>query len=247
MKEEEALIKADLETYFEFHDLMGGGDIVGFNPIKRKKSPLKVPEKREVLSLALPANLQDLQAEVKIFEGCALKRFATNTVFGEGVADAKIFIIGEAPGEEEDINGIPFCGRSGTLLTKALYRVLKLKRDKNFYITNSVFWRPPGNRKPTSEEMLACRPFIERMIKIIKPELIICIGSVAVQSMINTSDSVSSLRKKELEFQFKFEAQEKLKVVTLYHPSYLLRSPAKKREMYVDMLWLKNKYPNLFN
>lgn len=246
MNTEEESLKKNLEEYFNFHNLIGGGDIAAFGAAPmRKKKIVKLVEKKEIIKLELPRNLKDLEVEVKNFEGCALKRFASNTVFGEGVAGAKIMIIGEAPGEEEDINGVPFCGRSGQLLTKALNRVLGLKRDKNFYITNAVFWRPPGNRKPTDEELLACRPFIEKMIQIISPELIICIGSVSVQSMVSTNESVSALRRKELEFNFKFEKGDKIKVITLYHPSYLLRSPAKKREMYLDMLWLKHKYANL--
>lgn len=229
-----------IESYFAFNEAIGAGDIISLKPYKKLKVEKLVEPKRQT---TLPINLVELNEEIKRFNGCNLKRFATNTVVGEGAKDSEILIIGEAPGEEEDINGIPFCGRSGKLLERALNR-FGLFRDKNFYITNSVFWRPPGNRKPEEEELASCRTFLERMIKIIRPKIIICVGSVSISNAINTKESISSLRKKEFLFKFLHEPQEDFKVITLYHPSYLLRNPAKKRDMYLDLLWFYKSYKN---
>ena len=172
------------------------------------------------------------------FEGCKLKRFAQNTVFGEGVSNPKFLIIGEAPGEEEDIRGVPFCGRSGKLL-EAMLKRFQISRQTNAYILNSVFWRPPGNRKPEKDELDSCRPFIEKIIKVLNPQIIITIGAVSVNNAILKNTSVSGLRNKELEWNFIHEEGIKAKVITLYHPSYLLRNPIKKRDTYIDILRFK--------
>lgn len=236
-------IPSELEQYFAFHDLIGVSEIASFKPAKVLMES-KENEDAPSTSHELPIDLENLAREIRNFEGCKLKRFATNTVVGEGTPNAKILIIGEAPGEAEDINGVPFCGRSGQLLENALRR-FKLFRNKNFYITNSVFWRPPGNRKPEDEELSVCRPFLERMIKIINPELVICVGSVAIYNATLLNESISKMRQKEFLFRFLHESDEKLKVIAFYHPSYLLRSPAKKREAYLDLLWLKKHYGSL--
>ena len=227
-----------IEEFFTFNELFSGSGIVGFKPKKLAKVQ-KIQETRE--RLALPINLLELEKEIKAFEGCVLKRFAQNTVMGEGVQNPEFLIIGEAPGEEEDLNGIPFCGRSGRLLETALNK-FGIFRTKNAYITNSVFWRPPGNRKPEKAELEACRPFLERIIKITNPKLIITVGAVPIQNAILEETSVSELRKKEFNFKFLHEKQEDFKVITLYHPSYLLRNPSKKRDFYLDMLFFKKKY-----
>lgn len=240
--EDEKLKSRVLAEYFSFHELLGGGDVISLHPTIKILPDIKAKDGN------LPNSVVKLSAlieDVKKFEGCALKRFAINTVTGEGVEDAPILIIGEAPGEEEDVKGVPFCGRSGRLLERALNRI-GLFRDKNFYITNSVYWRPPGNRKPEEEELSSCRPFLERMIKIIRPKIILCIGSVSISNAIFSKDSVSSLRRKEFKFKFMHEPQEDFTTITFYHPSYLLRNPIKKREMYLDMLWFLKKYKGVW-
>jgi uracil-DNA glycosylase family 4 len=226
-----------IEAYFSFHELFDLGN-TGFKPLKKAKE--KPKEKEAIKKLELPSNLLELEAEVKAFEGCKLKRFAQNTVFGEGVSAPRFMIIGEAPGEEEDINGVPFCGRSGKLLELVLRR-FGVKREENAYITNSVFWRPPGNRKPEADELASCRPFLEKMIKILRPKVIIVVGGVSLQNAILTDVSISDARKKEFSWQFLHEEQEDFKVITLYHPSYLLRNPIKKRDTYIDLLHFKKR------
>jgi uracil-DNA glycosylase family 4 len=227
-----------IEAYFSFHALFDIG-IIANKPLK-KKAEKQVLKKEIMQKLNLPSNLKELEDEVRNFEGCKLKRFAQNTVFGEGIANPKYMIIGEAPGEEEDINGVPFCGRSGKLL-EIILRKFGIKREENAYITNSVFWRPPGNRKPEKEELSSCRPFLEKMIKILKPEVIIAIGSISLQNAVLIEKSISEMRKKEFSWQFLHENQEEIKVITLYHPSYLLRSPIKKRDVYLDILHFKKR------
>ena len=234
MNKEEAL--EVIKSYFEFNSAIGGGDLFNFKPFKKKTQ--KPKEQVIIKKLELPSNLEKLKEEVINFEGCKLKRFAQNTVFGEGVSNPKFLIIGEAPGEEEDINGVPFCGRSGRLLENALNK-FGIFRDKNAYITNSVFWRPPGNRKPEKDELDACRPFLEKMITILNPEVIIAVGSVSVANATMTNTPVSELRKKEMEWNFIHEKHKKTKVITLYHPSYLVRNPIKKRDTYLDILYFK--------
>ena len=186
--------------------------------------------------------LEELALEVDKTCKCELKAFATKTVFGNGNPNAKILIIGEAPGQEEDLAGIPFIGRSGELLMNA-FKSIKLEREKNFFITNNIFWRPPGNRKPTQEEMDSCKPYLIKMIKIIQPEVIICVGSIATQNVLGSQDTISNLRAKI------FKEAKPLnfngKIFAIYHPSYLLRNPSKKYEMYKDLLFIQEQTPHL--
>jgi uracil-DNA glycosylase family 4 len=175
--------------------------------------------------------LQELRLLLTKTEICEIQHFSTNTVFGDGNPNAKILVIGEAPGQEEDEQGIPFCGRSGQLLMNA-FSSIGLQRNKNFFITNNIFWRPPGNRKPTDAELASCKPFLKKMIEIINPEVVICIGAVAAQNILETQNTISSLRGRVFNKAFDFTT----KVFCLYHPSYLLRNPSKKYEMYKDLL-----------
>ncbi len=239
MTESEDLKK--IESYFAFHELFGVSDLVGFKTFKAvKPKVISVQPRPEVKKLELSSSLNELKEELLMFEGCKLKRFARNTVFGEGVSNPKYLIIGEAPGEEEDINGVPFCGRSGRLLERILNQ-FGIYRDKNAYITNCVFWRPPGNRKPEKDELEACRPFVEKIITILKPEVIIAVGSVPLCNAIDKDYTFADARKKEFEWKFMHEEAIKTKVITLYHPSYLLRNPIKKREVYLDILHFKKQ------
>lgn len=176
--------------------------------------------------------LEELQKYTEKAALCDIRKFATQTVFGDGNPNAKILVIGEAPGREEDLAGVPFCGQSGKLLMNA-FSCIKLERAKNFYITNNIFWRPPGNRKPTEEELAACKPVLNGIIRIIDPKIIICVGAVAVQNILGSEQSVSSLRRKELS-----SPNYKQKIFAVYHPSYILRTPSKKYEMYKDLLFI---------
>lgn len=182
-------------------------------------------------------SLEQLRDAVMNFEGCELKKTATKTVFSDGNPNAQVMIIGEAPGEQEDIQGIPFCGPSGKLLDKVLASI-GLTRAENLYISNTVFWRPPGNRQPTPEESASCQPFVEKHIALINPKLLLLAGGVATMALLKMDTAVSKLRGKFYEYNNPYLATP-IPVVITYHPSYLLRSPGQKRLAWQDMLLIK--------
>lgn len=177
-------------------------------------------------------DLASLRAAVEAFDGCALKQTARNTVFADGVADSDIMLIGEAPGAEEDRQGIPFCGASGQLLDKMLASI-GLSRQENCYITNALFWRPPGNRTPEADEIAICRPFLERHIALFQPKLIIMVGGTAAKALLNETRGITKLRGEELNYG-------DIPVRCLFHPSYLLRQPLQKRLAWHDLLTIQN-------
>lgn len=188
----------------------------------------------EISKLAASATtLGELETAIKSYQGLALCRTATQTVFAEGVATAPLMVIGEAPGAEEDRRGVPFCGVSGQLLDKML-AAIGFSRTENAYITNSLFWRPPGNRTPSIEEITACRPFVEKHIELQKPKVILLAGSVAVRALLSDDSAISKLRGKELYYK-------DIPVIVTYHPSYLLRQPSQKRLAWEDMIALKGR------
>jgi len=182
--------------------------------------------------------LQALKAAVQNFDGCLLKKTASNTVFSDGNPSAKVMLIGEAPGANEDLQGIPFCGESGKLLDKVL-KSIGLVRESSIYITNSIFWRPPGNRKPTDEEIKCCLPFVEKHIAFIKPKLIILAGSVALQTLFGNTGSISKQRQRILSYKNEY-LDAPIAATAIFHPSYLLRQPSQKKLAWYDMLFIKN-------
>ena len=178
----------------------------------------------------------ELRKVVENFDGCNLKKMATNTVFCDGNYQAKVMVIGEAPGNHEDLQGIPFCGDSGKVLD-AMFRAINMTRE-NFYISNVIFWRPPGNRRPTEEELAICRPFVERHIELINPEVLVLVGATAMSALLGLTDPISSIRGKFMDFSPKFLPRT-IKTFTVFHPSYLMRQSAKKRLAWIDMLNLE--------
>jgi DNA polymerase len=151
------------------------------------------------------------------------------TVYGEGNPAARVCFFGEAPGEQEDATGRPFVGRSGELLTKMI-EACKLSRDQ-VYILNTVKCRPPGNRNPTPDEIANCREYFEEQLQIVQPQYIVCLGLVAVQTLLKTTQSIGKLRSR-------FHRYHDSKVLATYHPSYLLRYPEVKREAWTDLKML---------
>lgn len=182
-------------------------------------------------------DISSLRKIVEEFDGCNLKKMATNTVFGDGNPNADIMLIGEAPGNHEDLNGIPFCGDSGKLLDE-MFLAIGLTR-KELYISNVIFWRPPGNRRPTAEELAICRPFVERHLQLVKPKIIVLVGATAMESLLSTQEPISKMRGKFLDFAPEF-LDYKAQTFTIFHPSYLLRQPTKKKVAWLDMLNLQN-------
>lgn len=183
-------------------------------------------------------NLDELRAAVSTFEGCVLKKLATKTVFADGNPASGLMLIGEAPGADEDREGIPFCGISGKLLDKMLLAIGRTR--EHFYITNTVFWRPPGNRNPTADELAICRPFVEKHIALVAPKHIVLVGGIAAQSLLNTTEGVTRLRTKPHSYQNMY-MPEPVAVSVLFHPSYLLRQPSHKALAWKDLLQIKAK------
>jgi DNA polymerase len=180
------------------------------------------------------SNLKELKEAVENFDGCNLKKMATNTVFADGNENSKIVVIGEAPGNHEDLQGIPFCGDSGKVLD-AMFKAINLTRKENLYITNVIFWRPPGNRRPTEEELKICRPFVERHLQLLNPQVIVLVGATSMAAILDSQQTISSIRGKFMPFKPDYLDKE-IKAFTIFHPSFLMRQPAKKKLAWKDML-----------
>lgn len=183
-------------------------------------------------------NLDELKSIVENFDGCRLKDFASNTVFSDGSRNAKILLIGEAPGATEDEQGIPFCGESGVLLDKML-ETIGLSRDKNIYITNTIFWRPPANRRPTPDEIETCKPFVEKHIALLNPELIILIGGTATAALLGKKERISDIRENYYSYTNQY-LEKPILTTALYHPAFLLRQPSKKKDTWFDLLKIRD-------
>jgi DNA polymerase len=195
-------------------------------------------------ALAASANtLQELREALARFEGCALKRTATNLVFADGNPAARVMFIGEAPGADEDRRGLPFVGVSGQLLDRML-RAIGLDRQTNAYITNVLFWRPPGNRSPSPAEIGACLPFVERHIELVDPAVLVLVGGIAAKTMLGRQEGIMRLRGRWFSYETPRMARP-IPVIATYHPAYLLRSPGQKREAWRDMLEIQAKIQEL--
>ena len=185
-------------------------------------------------------SLDELRALLESFDGCGLKKTAKNLCFFRGASDARVMIIGEAPGRDEDRAGVPFVGRAGQLLDKMLEAIGLSEADT--HITNVVYWRPPGNRVPTPQETLICRPFLERQIRLVQPELIVTVGGAAAKLILNTSQGIMKVRGKWSAVEVPAgpdEAALEIPVMPTLHPAYLLRSPAHKRQAWRDLLAIR--------
>jgi uracil-DNA glycosylase family 4 len=182
-------------------------------------------------------SLAELQAALEGFDGCALKRTATNTVFADGVAAGRVLFIGEAPGRDEDRIGKPFVGRAGQLLDKMLASI-GLDRKTNAYITNVINWRPPDNRDPTPEEAAQCLPFLRRHIELADPGVIILLGAVAARHVVGASDGIMKLRGRWLEYRV---GEHMVPLMPTLHPAYLLRQPAHKKLAWRDLQAVRDK------
>lgn len=182
-------------------------------------------------------SLEELEATVRDFDECALKKTSANTVFSSGSIDSRVMFVGEAPGAEEDREGRPFVGASGRLFDKMLASI-GITRDK-VYITNTIFWRPPGNRRPTGAEVAQCLPFLQRQIELVRPDILVPLGGSASQTLLKVDLGITLLRGRWYEYTL----SDNSKIVTLpmFHPAYLLRSPVHKREAWRDMLALSDK------
>ena len=182
--------------------------------------------------------LAELTLVIQGFEGCALKKTAFQTVIADGVAHSPIMLIGEAPGAEEDKQGVPFCGASGQLLDTML-GYAGLSRKENLFISNCVYWRPPGNRQPTPEEIAICQPFVEKMIALNAPKILVAVGGTATKALLNESRGITKIRGQVFEYKNQYLSKP-LPIHVIYHPSFLLRQPMAKKDSWNDILSLKS-------
>jgi uracil-DNA glycosylase len=174
--------------------------------------------------------LEDLRALLESFEGCALKSTATRLVFADGSPQARIMFVGEAPGREEDLEGLPFVGRSGKLLDRML-GAIGLDRT-NAYIANVIPWRPPGNRTPTPQETQICLPFIQRQIELVNPEVLVTLGNPSTQTLLGKREGIMKTRGKWFDYD---TGTRVIRAMATFHPAYLLRSPSYKRLAWQDL------------
>lgn len=228
------------------------------NPVKDSSS-LPAKSSHQIQPQPMPASIADsiaaarsladmadslaaLEDAVRSFDGCALRKTATSTVFAQGVAASRLMFIGEAPGTDEDRSGAPFCGASGQLLDKML-SYIDLKRNENFYISNCLFWRPPGNRQPTAQELEICRPLVEKHIALVNPKILVLIGGTAASALLRDVRGITRLRGQVFHYKNDYMPTA-IPAHVIYHPSYLLQQPLAKKQCWADLLALKHALIN---
>jgi|TARA_B100000953_G_scaffold81742_1_gene66679 DNA polymerase len=194
-------------------------------------------KKKNNFSEPANTNLQTLNTIIKNCKKCKLHETRINTVFGEGSANAKVMIIGEAPGKDEDISGKPFVGRAGKLLTEILSSI-NLERN-DIFITNTVKCRPPENRNPHDDEIKSCSGYLDEQIKLINPKVIVLLGKIAANRILNIDEPISNLRGKKY-----FIKENNIPIIVFYHPAYLLRSPLQKSKVWEDLKFMDNIITN---
>ena len=175
-------------------------------------------------------SLEVLRAMLEQFDGCALKSTATRLVFADGNPEARVMFVGEAPGRDEDIEGLPFVGRSGQLLNRMI-AAIGLDRSKA-YIANVIPWRPPGNRTPTPQETQICLPFIQRQIELVNPDVLVTLGNPSTQTLLSTREGIMKTRGKWFDYD---TGTRSIRAIATFHPAYLLRSPSYKRMSWQDL------------
>ena len=180
--------------------------------------------------------LEKLKKSISNIKNCELKKSATNIVFSDGNPKAKIMLIGEGPGSNEDQEGLPFVGRAGALLDKMLASI-NLNR-KNVYITNVVNYRPPENRRPTDEEITKYLPYLKKHIEIINPKILVLLGSTALNALVGNEVVISKARGQWIEKQF---GECKTSVIITFHPAFLMRQPAQKKMAWIDLKMIRDK------
>ena len=208
-------------------------------PVIPKTTPSIDEQVAEAHKLSIACNsLEDLYAAIEGFNGLAIKKTASNTVFSDGNPNAEIMFIGEAPGANEDKEGIPFCGAAGKLMD-SMVATIGLSRSVNCYITNTLFWRPPGNRRPTPEELAICKPFVEKHIALIAPKLIVLWGGTATSVLLTSDKGITKLRGQWYDYKNEYLSAP-IHLTAVFHPSYLLRQPVQKRLIWQDLLSLQH-------
>lgn len=239
------------KALLEWHISMGADEAVGDAPVDRTEPALAPPVAPAEVSQApnVPVDaaalaaacqtLEELRLAIENFQGCALKNTANKTVFADGTAGSPVMFIGEAPGREEDLQGLPFVGPAGRLLDRMLQAI---GRERNtVYISNIVNWRPPGNRAPTVDEALTMLPFIRRHVILAQPDVLVLLGGTAAKYLLDTKTGIMRLRGCWTEVALGEESGPCLPALPTLHPAYLLRQPAHKRLAWQDFLKLKKR------
>lgn len=206
-------------------------------------APTEIPpvKNRSLRTKIAASSIDELRTELAAFDGCPLKHTAMNLVFASGNPKASVMLIGEAPGAEEDRLGEPFVGLSGQLLDKML-AAIGLDRQ-TVYISNVLFWRPPGNRSPTDAEIASCLPFAEQHIALVQPKILLLLGGIAAKTLLRTKEGITRLHGRWTYYTpcLGQEAVRPVRCMPLFHPAYLLRQPNTKRQAWADLLLVKKE------
>jgi uracil-DNA glycosylase len=234
-----------VQALLDWYAAMGVDEAIGDAPVDCFAAPAAGPATPprpaamadvRVTSLAQALTLAELEALAATFDGCALKRTAKSLCFARGREDARLMLIGEAPGRDEDLRGKPFVGRAGQLLDRMLAAIGLT--EAHVYITNTVYWRPPGNRTPTPAEVEACAPFLARQIELPSPAVIVLLGGAAAKTILGVTEGIMRLRGKWLSYAC---AGRDIATLATLHPAYLLRNPEDKRLAWRDLLMVKER------
>jgi DNA polymerase len=238
-----------VQALLDWYAAMGVDEAIGEQPVDcfaALSPPHARPGPRPVAGKAAPFDgatgmaevltLAELETLVAAFEGCPLKRTAKSLCFARGREDARLMLIGEAPGRDEDLSGKPFVGRAGQLLDRMLEAIGLA--EEHVYITNTVYWRPPGNRTPTPAEVEACAPFVARQIELLSPDVLVLLGGAAAKTILGTTEGIMRLRGKWLTYSC---GGRDIATLATLHPAYLLRTPEDKRLVWRDLLMIKER------
>jgi DNA polymerase len=215
-------------------------NFINYNLIYNNKAINRYKKDTFEISGDKAEKLEKLKKSISDIKNCELKKSATNIVFADGNPKAKIMLIGEGPGSNEDQEGLPFVGRAGALLDKMLASI-NLDR-KNVYITNVVNYRPPENRRPTEEEIAKYLPYLKKHIEIINPKILVLLGSTALNALIGNEVVISKARGKWIEKQF---GECKTSIIVTFHPAFLMRQPVQKKMAWVDLKMIREKKSKL--
>ena len=210
--------------------------LINYNLIYNNKAINRYKKDTFEISADKAKNLERLKKSINNIQNCSLKNNATNMVFSDGNPKSKIMLIGEAPGANEDAEGLPFVGRAGALLDKML-AAINLDRKK-VYISNIINYRPPDNRRPTDEEIKRYLPFISKHIEIINPKILVLLGSTAMNALIGNEVVISKMRGKWIEKKF---GNCKTSAIITFHPAFLMRQPARKKLAWIDLKMIRDK------
>ena len=214
--------------------------LINHNLIYNNKAINRYKRDNFEISADKAENLERLKKSIGAIKNCSLKSSATNIVFSDGNPKSKIMLVGEAPGSNEDQEGLPFVGRAGALLDKMLASI-NLNR-KNVYISNIINYRPPENRRPTDEEVNRYMPFIKKHIEIINPKILVLLGSTAMNALIGNDIVISKARGKWIDKKF---GSCKTSVIITFHPAFLMRQPAQKKMAWIDLKMIRDKKAKL--